>query len=334
MTQLDAHRVVEQAAVHVAPVQLGRRDRHVQVAAAVPVLLPDVVRALERGGDPPEPAFAERNLHPGELVEDVRKQERHHRRPRAHGHQERRDRLRCIIARFGSGPRRPDVRADHLPMVLHRGPERVPCAVEQRRQPERRRVLGKAHGAGPERRGAFDLRDTQRHIPQRHDHHRYLTPGRVGTPFAEHEIVVGLHARERERAVACLQEACAGEAGKGREAQLSLHTVEVHVGGAVLRRVAAGADRVVAQRVAAALVDRNTGDAHTHRLCDEGAVEQPGFATRGEHPTEIVGERFGALDHTRRVGPPTRRQARRPQVRGFEQMVVDRDVLHMRLQRH
>ena len=81
----------------VAAVHVGRRDVLVQVVAAVAVLLPYVVGTLERGRDPAEATFAEGELHVGELVEDVRQQERDERRPRADRHQHRRHGMRRIV---------------------------------------------------------------------------------------------------------------------------------------------------------------------------------------------------------------------------------------------
>ena len=65
-------------------------------------------------------------------------------------------------------------------------------------QAQGRRVLGEAHRLGSPRGSPLDLGHARRHVPEREQHERDLTAGIEAAPLVDHEVVVGLHAEQRE----------------------------------------------------------------------------------------------------------------------------------------
>ena len=95
-------------------------------------------------------------------------------------------------------------------------------------------------------------------VPQRHDAQRHQPTAGVAGPLLDHPVVVRAHARERELLVGALGEHLPAEARERREAQRRLHVVEVHVGEASLRVVAARAHLVEADRAHPPLATRRS----------------------------------------------------------------------------
>ena len=118
--------------------------------------------------------------------------------------------------------------------------ERQPVAVlvVDARQAEVRRQLGERDRPHAPRRVASDLVGRELRVPQRHDAQRDEAAAALPGPLVDHEVVVGLHARERELLVVHPEEHLAGEAHDVREAERPLDARLVHGDEALLHLVA------------------------------------------------------------------------------------------------
>ncbi len=154
-------------------------------------------------------------------------------------------------------------------------------------------------------------------VPEREQHERDLTAGIEAAPLVDHEVVVGLHAEQREVAVPALEEAGAGEAGEGGEAQLGPDAVEVHVLATGRRVVAAGDHLAEPDRSALAL----------GILPGHGVVLHRGVGPALHHPDLVTGPGLARPRlHDAGAGLPVPgRQAVLPHARVLQEVVVDRD---------
>ncbi len=228
-----------------------------------------------------------------------------------------------------------DVHADNRARLLAGGEERIPepVLVVDGRQAEIGRQLGEGNGVEAAGGVAPDLGGGQRRIPQRHEAQRDQPPSTRAAPLLAHPVVEGADTRQRQVLVLGLEEHLAGKTREGREAHGALRAVDVHVGqaghGVIAPRSHGGeGDRGRRQLVAGEADARHhLGDRPDQVLVDppvhHGAVAAP-------FVRDVVGPRH--LDRPAAVlfdvgpaGTELRRQPRRPHMRWFDHVVVDRD---------
>ncbi len=306
----------ERADVDRVQVHVGRGVLH-ELHAALhpePLLVEDLLGPLQEVGHPADLPFRQRDLQVGELGEHAAEEPRQHGPRGAHGAPGEVGHERGVGGDLGDLRRRADVHAAHHLEVGCGGHHRVPVAVGvvDRREPERRRVLGEGEGGGALGGAALHLLGGQRRVPHRDEDQGDVTARRRGAPLLDHPVVVGLQAHEAEVPVARLHEELPAEARDRREAQRSEDPGAVHVLDARLRVVTAGAHLGVGHRLGAELLLLLAGHGAEPRARVALAVVDP--------------ELHVALDHL--VGRPVavlRRHAVDPEVRWLQDVVVHRD---------
>ena len=160
---------------------------------------------------------------------------------------------------------------------------RVPVIGVYRWEPHDGGVLGEGHGLGPLLDHPGQFGDGQGDVVQREDHGAEQPVGGGGAPLVEQVVVVRAQAGVPEFFVRDVQiEAMPGEARVVGEAELPPHTVDIHVGHAGHRVVAAGPDLVEAGRAGGRREPLHRQSvqraARAHRDVDQLVFEEPGLA--------------------------------------------------------
>ena len=145
--------------------------------------------------------------------------------------------------------------------------ERVPFAGVNGWQAKEVRDFGEAHCVHAACSVAVDLGSGEFGIPHRNDDERNETTlAGAATPFFNHEVVIGLHAKQREFLVLCFSEGLPAETREGWEAQGRFGVVCVHVGKSCCLIPASLAHFFIGDRKHRALfgIEANSGDDATH----------------------------------------------------------------------
>ena len=179
-------------------------------------------------------------------------------------------------------------------------------------RPSGRRVLREGERGHAPVVHAAHLLGGEGRIPQRDQHQRDVATGRRAAPLLDQPVVVDLQALEPELAVAGLHEQLAAEPGDRREAERGEDAGAVHVLEAGLRVVAAGPHLGVRQRRGAELLLGPPDDRAETRARVVLAVVDPAL-----HAVAHL--------HVGRLVAVLGRDPVDPQVRGLEDVVVDRD---------
>ena len=205
--------------------------------------------------------------------------------------------------------------ARHHSEVVGRSHDGFPVVVGivNRGQSQRFRVLGEGEGRHPPRRHALHLLGGERRIPHGDEHQRDVASWSRTAPLLDEPVVVVLKAFEAELAIAGLHEQLPAEPGDGRKAQRGKHTGSVHILEARRGVVATRPHLRVRQWLGTELL---------LGLADDGAQSRIGIPLTvvDPHVHPVV-----AGFHVGRLVTVLRRNAVDPQVRRFENMVVDGD---------
>ena len=178
------------------------------------------------------------------------------------------------------------------------------------------------------------LRRRQGGVPQRRDDHRDEAFGLGARPLVDDEVVVGLHAQQRQVPVLALQEQRATEAGERREAQLRPHPVDVHVLHTLRGVVAAGQDLVEPVRLETEVLRVLVDDRVEGELRVLAPLVEPEFLRPGYRVAVLVGGVEILLDDAGAGLAGVRGQPVLEDPRVLDHVVVDRDDLHVVLQWH
>jgi hypothetical protein len=200
------------------------------------------------------------------------------------------------------------------------------------REPEPRRQLGERDGTHAARRVAADLDGGELGVPERHQAQRDEPTVAPGTPLVDLPVVVRLDAEPRKLLVVAAQEDLPAEARVVREGQRRFHVVHRHVLDAGLRLPAAGAHLVERDAVERDLLRRiaRGGDEPLHRVLLV-LVEPPGHVgalgpRRLAVRAAVEDRRARGRHHDVRADVAVLGgQARRPDVGGFDDVVVEAD---------
>src|SRR5207302_9523151 len=159
--------------------------------------------------------------------------------------------------------------------------------------------------------------------------------GGGGGPLVEHEVVPGGRAQPGQLHVVALPEQRAGELRELREAQGRLHAVEVHVLHPLDGVVAARDHVVVADGVEPERLGRLPGHRVETHLGVDPALVAPGLAVGLHVGAELaVHALVAALHHLGAELLVPGRHAVEPDAGVLDEVVVDRDQLHVVLERH
>jgi hypothetical protein len=173
--------------------------------------------------------------------------------------------------------------------------------------------------------GSLDLRGRLLRVPERDQDHRNEPFGRLGAPLVEDEVIPRLDTLARQLLVGGLIERLAGEAGEGREAQLRLDAVGVHVLDSLLDVPAAGDHVVEADRVDPECLLRLAGDGVEPNGRVVAALEPPELLLADMLITERVDRGSLDLGDIRTGLLVVRRQPVLPHGRVLDDVVVNGD---------
>ena len=217
--------------------------------------------------------------------------------------------------------------------------EGIPVTRVDARQPEMHRDLAERHRVHTTIGVAANLEGSRLHVPQRDQADRDEATARVTTPFLDRPVVVGLDARQGQLLVRCLGEGLPAEPREGRIARGRFHPVDVHVRQPGFGVVAPRPHVVVGDRRHRHLVARvPDGGDHPLVRVDQVLVDPCVDLDRrcvvellpvGGGAGELDGADAAAFD-LRSTIAVLRRQPRRPQMRRFDDVVVDADDLRDR----
>jgi hypothetical protein len=177
--------------------------------------------------------------------------------------------------------------------------------------------FGEGDGLGALGRHPADLSRGPLDVPERDEHHGDLTVGGRRTPFVDQPVVVGGDARGGQILVLGGVERVAREAREGREAQLSVDAVRVHVLEPGVDVVTAGQHVAVADGIGAVILAILAGDRAQAPVEVGPTLEDP-------HVTALVvalGTRPGFAE----LG----REMVLPHIRRLDHVVVDGDNLYI-----
>ena len=281
----------------------------------VPLLVEHLLGALQEVGHPTAFALRQGDLEVRVALEQPAEEPGQHGSRGARGAPGEVGHERCVLQILGSCDDEPTcMLADHSELVgrsHHRLP--VVVGVVNGGQPQRFRVLGEGKGRDAPGRHAFHLLGCQRRVPHRNEHQRDVAARRGAAPLLDEPVVVVLQALEAELPVAGIHEQLPAESGDGRKAQRCKHAGAVHVLDARRGVVTPWSHLGVGQRFRAELL---------FGFADDRA--QPGIRV----PLTVVDPHVHAVVvgfHVRRAVPVLGSDAIDPEIRRFEDMVVDRD---------
>ena len=179
-------------------------------------------------------------------------------------------------------------------------------------RPSRRRVLREGEGGDALGRHPLHLLGRQRRVPHGDQHERDVAPGRRPAPLFDDPVVVVLQTLEPELAITRIHEQLAAEPSDGREAQRGQDPRPVHVLEAGHGVVTPGAHLRVRQGLGTELFLRLPGHSAQAGTRVALAVVDPVV-----HPVDGL--------HVRRPVAVLGGHPVHPEIRWFEDVVVDRD---------
>ena len=192
-------------------------------------------------------------------------------------------------------------------------PQRVPVALVEAREAERRGVLGEGDRVAALGGGAAHLGHAEVDVPQRRDGHRDHAVGVGAAPLVDVPVVVGPEHREGEVLVGGVGEEPAGERGEAREVHRAEHAGGAHVLDPLVEVPGADPDLLEGGGLDAELAAGLAGDGVEPDVGDDGVVVDPHVVAVG-----------GAHD-LRRLVPVLLRDVGVEQRRRLDHVVVDAD---------
>ncbi len=227
--------------------------------------------------------------------------------------------------------RRADVHVDDGVGLLAHREQRIPVPAVNRREAEGYGVLGERDVVAPPLGAPADLGHGEVDVPQG-DHRQgdEAVLARSCAPLLDHPVVVGLDAEEGQLLVVALEEGLTAEPRQDvREADRRLDVVGVHVGEARGLVVASGADLVEGGGLVLDHLGADGGRQAGERVLEVVVVPDVALHAVGDAGLEGVAadEAHAHLlaHHTGATVEVLRRQAVLPEVRGLDDVVVDRD---------